>query len=403
MIGNKTLAVPGPTNMPTRISQSMAIPLEDHRAPDFPDFVKPLLSDLKKVFKTETGKVLVFPGSGTGGWEAALRNTLSFGDRVLVSSFGQFSFLWAQMCRELSLNVTCIEQEWGKATPLAEYRRVLTDDSSHKIKAVLVCHNETATGVTSNVAAVRSILDDLDHPALLFVDGVSSIGSIDFKMDEWGVDVAVSGSQKGFMLPTGLAIVGVSEKVQYQIQNVARRPGDTYLGCGYFDFANMITANEGGYFPYTPAATLLRGLRTSVDMLLEEGLENVFARHTRLANGVRAAVQAWGLKNCAQSPEIFSDTVTAIMVGDDCDANMVIQTAYKKYGVSLGAGLSKVAGKVFRIGHLGWLNETMVLQSLGGAELAMRDVGIDFEAGSGVGAAIKLYSQSPQEMAMAAE
>ncbi len=403
MIGNKTLAVPGPTNMPARVAQSMAIPLEDHRAPDFPDFVKPLLSDLKKVFKTETGKVLVFPGSGTGGWEAALRNTLSFGDKVLVSSFGQFSFLWAQMCRELSLNVTCIEQEWGKATPLEEYRRVLTDDRAHKVKAVLVCHNETATGVTSNVAAVRAILDDLNHPALLFVDGVSSVGSIDFKMDEWGVDVAVSGSQKGFMLPTGLAIVGVSEKVQYQIQNVSRRPGDTYLGCGYFDFANMIAANDSGYFPYTPAVTLMRGLRTSVDMLLEEGLDNVFARHTRLANGVRAAVHAWGLEICARSPDIFSDTVTAIVVDDDCDANRVIQTAYKKYGVSLGAGLSKVAGKVFRIGHLGWLNETMVLQALGGAELAMRDVGIDFEAGSGVGAAIKLYSQSPHEMAIAAE
>ena len=403
MIGNKTLAVPGPTNMPSRIAQSMAIPLEDHRAPDFPDFVKPLLQDLKKLFKTETGKVLVFPGSGTGGWEAALRNTLSAGDKVLVSSFGQFSFLWAQMCKELSLDVECVEQEWGKATPLEEYRRALSEDRSHEIKAVLVCHNETATGVTSDVGAVREIMDELNHPALLFVDGVSSIGSIDFKMDEWGVDVAVSGSQKGFMLPTGLAIVGVSEKVQYQIKNVSRRSGDTYLGCGYFDFANMITANEGGYFPYTPAATLLRGLRTSVDMLLEEGLDNVFARHTRLAGGVRAAVDAWGLKNCAQSPDIFSDTVTAIMVGDGYDANSVIQTAYKKYGVSLGAGLSKVAGKVFRIGHLGWLNEAMVLQALGGAELAMRDAGIPFEAGSGVGAAVVNFTSPQKQILLAAE
>ena len=403
MIGNKTLAVPGPTNMPSRIAQSMAIPLEDHRAPDFPDFVKPLLQDLKKVFKTETGKVLVFPGSGTGGWEAALRNTLNVGDKVLVSSFGQFSFLWAQMCKELSLDVECVEQEWGKATPLEEYRRALSEDRSHEIKAVLVCHNETATGVTSDVGAVREIMDELNHPGLLFVDGVSSIGSIDFKMDEWGVDVAVSGSQKGFMLPTGLAIVGVSEKVQYQIKNVSRRPGDSYLGCGYFDFANMITANEGGYFPYTPAATLLRGLRTSVDMLLEEGLDNVFARHTRLAGGVRAAVDAWGLKNCAQSPDIFSDTVTAIMVGDGYDANSVIQTAYKKYGVSLGAGLSKVAGKVFRIGHLGWLNEAMVLQALGGAELAMRDAGIPFEAGSGVGAAVVNFTSPQKQILLAAE
>ncbi len=403
MIGNKTLAVPGPTNMPTRVAQAMNIPLEDHRAPDFPAFVTPLLNDLKKVFRTETGKVLVFPGSGTGGWEAALRNTLSEGDGVLVSSFGQFSYLWAQMCRELRLNVTCVEQEWGRATPLEDYERILAGDTGHSIKAVLVCHNETATGVTSNVAAVREILNRFSHPALLFVDGVSSIGSIDFRMDEWGVDVAVSGSQKGFMLPTGLAIVGVSEKVQYQIKNVSLRRGDTYLGCGYFDFANMITANEGGYFPYTPAATLLRGLRTSVDMLLEEGLDHVFARHTRLANGVRAAVDAWGLRNCAQTPDIFSDTVTAIMVSEDFDANQVIQTAYKKYGVSLGAGLSKVAGKVFRIGHLGWLNETMVLQALGGAELAMRDVGIPFEAGSGVGAAVKEFSHPPQTMAIAAE
>lgn len=403
MIGNKTLAVPGPTNMPSRIAQSMAIPLEDHRAPDFPEFVTPLLADLKKIFRTETGRVFVFPGSGTGGWEAALRNNLSAGDGVLASSFGQFSDLWVQMCRQLNLNVTSVDQKWGRATPLESYRQALEADKLHKIKAVLVCHNETATGVTSDVAAVRAILTDLKHPALLFVDGVSSIGSIEFNMDEWGVDIAVAGSQKGFMLPTGLAIVGVSQKVMYQMHNLSRRPGDTYLGCGYFDFRHMATANDAGYFPYTPAATLLRGLRTSVDMLLEEGLDNVFARHHRLAGGVRRAVAAWGLRNCAESADIHSDTVTAIKVADGTNANDVIQAAYNNYGVSLGAGLGQVAGKVFRIGHLGWLNETMVLQALGGTELAMRDAGIPFEAGSGVGAAVMHYTSPQKQALMAAE
>ncbi|MGB2320297.1 MAG: aminotransferase class V-fold PLP-dependent enzyme [Candidatus Puniceispirillum sp.] len=399
MIGYRTLAVPGPTNMPFRVRQAMDIALEDHRAPDLPEFTLPLFADLKKVFRTETGTVFVFPGSGTGGWEAALRNTLSAGDGVLASSFGQFSDLWVQMCRQLNLNVTCIDQEWGKATPVDAYREALAADKNHAIKAVLVCHNETATGVTSDVAAVRRVMDELDHPALLFVDGVSSIGSIEFNMDEWGVDVAVSGSQKGFMLPTGLAIVAVSERVLYEIKNVSTRDADTYLGCGYFDFHYMAETNKTGLFPYTPAMTLMRGLRASVDMLLEEGLDNVFARHHRLAEGVRRAVAAWGLRNCAVDEANFSDTVTAILVDEDCDANDVIKAAYNNYGVSLGGGLSKVAGKVFRIGHLGWLNEAMVLQMLGGAEMAMRDAGIQFAAGSGVGAAITYFTDTHAEQA----
>lgn len=399
MIGYRTLAVPGPTNMPFRVRQAMDIALEDHRAPDLPEFTLPLFADLKKIFRTESGTVFVFPGSGTGGWEAALRNTLSAGDGVLASSFGQFSDLWVQMCRQLNLNVTCIDQQWGKATPVDAYREALAADKNHSIKAVLVCHNETATGVTSDVAAVRRVMDELDHPALLFVDGVSSIGSIEFNMDEWGVDVAVSGSQKGFMLPTGLAIVAVSERVLYEIKNVSTRDADTYLGCGYFDFHYMAETNKTGYFPYTPAMTLMRGLRTSVDMLLEEGLDNVFARHHRLAEGVRHAVAAWGLRNCAVDEANFSDTVTAILVDEDCDANDVIKAAYNNYGVSLGGGLSKVAGKVFRIGHLGWLNEAMVLQMLGGAEMAMRDAGIQFAAGSGVGAAITYFTDTHAEQA----
>lgn len=396
MIGFKTLAVPGPTNMPFEVRRAMEVPLEDHRAPDFPEFTLPLLADLKTIFRTTSGRVFVFPGSGTGGWEAAISNTLSTGDRVLTSSFGQFSSLWVAMCREFGLDVVNCDVTWGEGVPLDQYHAALEADTAHQIKAVLVCHNETATGVTSDVGAVRRILDDLGHPALLFVDGVSSVGSLDFRMDEWGVDVAVSGSQKGFMMPTGLAIVGVSQKA------LGACAGSN-LPSSYFNFHDMLKMNEQGYFPYTPAATLLRGLRASIDMLTDEGLSNVVARHRRLANGVRAAIDAWGLRNCAVAPKWHSDTVTAILVPDGHNANDVIQAAYHNYGVSLGGGLGKVAGKVFRIGHLGWLNETMVLQALGGTEMALRDAGISFRAGSGVGAAVEYYTDSRKPLTLAAE
>ena len=396
MIGFKTLAVPGPTNMPFEVRRAMEVPLEDHRAPDFPEFTLPLLADLKTIFRTNSGCVFVFPGSGTGGWEAAISNTLSTDDRVLTASFGQFSSLWVDMCREFGLDVVNCDVTWGEGVPLDQYQAALEADKSHQIKAVLVCHNETATGVTSDVGAVRRILDDLGHPALLFVDGVSSVGSLDFRMDEWGVDVAVSGSQKGFMMPTGLAIVGVSEKALDACAG-------SNLPSSYFNFHDMLKMNKQGYFPYTPAATLLRGLRASIDMLTDEGLSNVVARHHRLANGVRAAVDAWGLRNCAVAPKWHSDTVTAILVPDGHNANDVIQAAYHNYGVSLGGGLGKVAGKVFRIGHLGWLNETMVLQALGGTEMALRDAGISFKAGSGVGAAVEYYTGSRRPMTLAAE
>jgi alanine-glyoxylate transaminase/serine-glyoxylate transaminase/serine-pyruvate transaminase len=396
MPGYKGLFVPGPTNMPFRVRQAMDVALEDHRAPDFPHFVQPLLADLKKIFQTRTGHVLVFPGSGTGGWESAIANTLSPNDKVLASVFGQFSLLWVNLCQRFGLEVDAVQVDWGKGVPLDQYRARLEADRQHAIKAVLVTHNETATGVTSDVAGVRRILDDLGHPALLFVDGVSSIASIDFRMDEWGVDIAVTGSQKGFMMPTGLAIVCVSEK--------ALKAGETAtLPRCFFDYREMLKNNAQGYFPYTPAASLLRGLRASLDMLLEEGLDNVFARHRRLANAVRAAVDAWGLRNCAHGPDWFSDTVTAILVPEGFDANDVIRTAYDRYELSLGGGLNKVAGKVFRIGHLGWLNEIMVLQALGGVELAMQDVGIAFEPGCGVGAAVRHLSKSGEAMRMAAE
>jgi alanine-glyoxylate transaminase/serine-glyoxylate transaminase/serine-pyruvate transaminase len=396
MIGFKTLAVPGPTNMPFEVRRAMEVPLEDHRAPDLPEFTLPLFADLKKVFKTDTGHVFVFPGSGTGGWESAISNTLNVGDKVLTASFGQFSSLWVQMCRTYGLDVVNCDVTWGEGVPLDDYRAILETDKNHQIKAVLVCHNETATGVTSDIAGVRGILDDLGHPAMLFVDGVSSVGSLDFRMDEWGVDVIVSGSQKGFMLPTGLAIVGVSQKAM-EAGNNSNIPSD------YFNYAAMLKTNEQGYFPYTPAMTLLRGLRASIDMINAEGLEEVFKRHHRLASGVRAAVTAWGLTNCASEPKWHSDTVTAIVVPEDIDANAVIKTAYHSYGVSLGGGLGKVAGRVFRIGHLGWLNETMVLQALGGVEMAMRDVGIRFLPGVGVGAAIESYTDSKPPMILAAE
>lgn len=386
MPGFKGLAVPGPTNMPFRVRQAMDVALEDHRAPDYPQFVLPLLADLKKVFRTESGHVLVFPGSSTGGWEAAVGNCLSPGDKVLTSVFGQFSHLWVDLCRRFGLDVDAVDVDWGLGVPLDAYAKKLAADRDHQIKAVLVCHNETATGVTSDVAAVRRILDDLKHPALLFADGVSAIGAIDFRMDEWGVDVAVCGSQKGFMLPTGLAIIGVSQKA------LAAKKSAKLPTC-YFDFEMMLKSNADGYFPYTPAATLLRGLRASVDMLLEEGLDNVHARHHRLAEGVRRAVRAWGLGICARDPKLYSDTVTAIVVPEGFNANDVIRTAYDRFDLSLGGGLGKVAGKVFRIGHLGWLNELMVLQALGGAELAMRQVGIPFEPGVGVGAAVAWYSE----------
>jgi alanine-glyoxylate transaminase / serine-glyoxylate transaminase / serine-pyruvate transaminase len=386
MPGRNSLFIPGPTNMPDAVRVAMDIPLEDQRAPDFPQFTLALFRDLRKIFKTETGQVFVFPSSGTGGWEASLTNTLSPGDKVLIARFGQFSHLWVDMCQRLGFEVDLIDTEWGEGAPVEIYAERLAADKAHKIKAVLVCHNETATGVTSDVAAIRRAMDAARHPALLYVDGVSSIACIDFRMDEWGVDLAVTGSQKGFMLPTGLGIVAASRKALEAAKTATSRR------C-YFDFADMIKTNKDGYFPYTPATTLLRGLRVSLDLLQAEGLERVFQRHHRLAEGVRQAVEAWGLSLCAKEPRWESDTVSAILVPDGHDSNAVVQQAYRRYNLSLGVGLSKVAGKVFRIGHLGNLNELMLLSAIAGAEMAMRDVGIPIELGSGVAAAQAYYCQ----------
>ena len=388
MVLRKSLFVPGPTNVPDVIRKAIDVPMEDHRAPDLPEFILPLLNDVKKVFKTISGQVFIFPASGTGAWEAAVTNTLNPGDKVLAARFGQFSHLWIDMCERLGLNVQIVECEWGTGVPMEKFREILSADKSGTIKAVLATQNETATGVKTDIGAIRNVMDDANHHALLYVDGVSSIASVDFQMDAWGVDVAVSGSQKGFMLPAGLAIMAASQKAIKASKNASMRR------C-YFDFEDMIKINATGYFPYTPPMSLLRGLRASLDRIFDEGLENIFARHTFLAEGVRQAVSAWGLSLCAKEPQWYSDTVTAILVPEGKDANQVIKHAYHRYGLSLGAGLSVVAGKLFRIGHLGDLNELMLMSAISGAEMAMRDVGImEVEAGSGVAAAQEYYRKN---------
>ncbi|HEY5658168.1 MAG TPA: aminotransferase class V-fold PLP-dependent enzyme, partial [Myxococcota bacterium] len=339
LTGRHFLFIPGPTHVPERILRALSGSMIDHRGPAFPPFSKALFRDLKKIFKTDSAQIFIFPSSGTGAWEATLLNTLSPGDKVLASSFGTFSYLWVDMCQRLGLKVEGLDVEWGQGVPLERYAAALEADTKKEIRAVLVCHNETATGVTSDVAGVRKILDSLDHPALLFVDGVSSIASIDFRMDEWGVDCAVTGSQKGLMLPAGLGIVAASPKAL----EARKRAG---MKRCYFDFEDMIQANADGWFPYTPALGLFYGLRESLDMLLEEGLDNVFARHHRLAEGVRRAVKAWDMKLCAKGPEWESDTVSAIVVPEGYDARKVIEVASKTYNLSLGAGLMELAGRV---------------------------------------------------------
>jgi len=392
MNGYQHLFIPGPTNVPEPVRQSMNLPMEDMRAPDFGDFVGGLLDDLKKVYRLQNGRVFVFPSSGTGAWEAAISNTLNTGDKVLMSRFGQFSLLWVEMAERLGLDVDLCEVEWGKGVPVEDYAAKLRADTSHQIKAVFATQNETATGVTSDIAAIRRALDDAGHPAMLFVDGVSSIASIEFEMEAWGVDLAVSGSQKGFMLPAGLGILGVSDKA------LAAHAKATMPRC-YFSFEDMIKLNDTGYFPYTPATQLLRGLRCSLDLLLDAGMETVWARHKRLAQGVRAAVAAWdGCALVAQGPEWYSDTVSAIYAPPGVDARDVISTAYYKYQTSLGSGLNKLAGRAFRIGHLGSLNPVMLCSAISAAEMSLRDAGAQIVPGSGVAAAQEHFRVTTPDM-----
>ncbi|HWZ63807.1 MAG TPA: aminotransferase class V-fold PLP-dependent enzyme [Steroidobacteraceae bacterium] len=379
--GRNFLFVPGPTNVPDRVQRAMVVAMEDHRSSRFPELSTSILTDLRKVFKTERGQVFIFPSSGTGAWEAALTNTLSPGDKVLASRFGQFSHLWIDMAQRLGYEVETLDVEWGEGVPLARYEEILRADKRHEIKAVLACHNETTTGVTSDIAGVRRSLDAAQHPALLYVDAVSSLASIDFCMDEWQVDLAVSGSQKGLMLPAGLGILGASQKALAAVPQARSRR------C-YFDLGDMIKANASGYFPYTPPLPMLYGLRESLNIIFEEGLETIFARHHYLAEGVRAAItRGWRLQLCAKAPQWYSDTVSAVVVPEGINAAHVIDVAFRRYNLALGAGLSKVAGKVFRIGHLGDLNELMLMAAIAGSEMAMLDVGIGVTPGSGVAAA----------------
>ncbi len=376
--------IPGPTNIPESLRKACDMPTIDHRSPLFGQILHPARDGVRKVLKSETAEVFIFPSSGTGGWETALSNTLSAGDTVLAARNGMFSHRWIDMCQRHGLDVQIVETPWGAGLPADRYEEILSADKAHKIKAVLATHNETATGVKSDIAAVRRALDAAGHPALLFVDGVSSIASMDFRMDEWGVDVAVTGSQKGFMLSAGLAIVGFSPKAMEATKSAQ-------LPRTFFDVHDMAKGYATNAYPYTPAVGLMNGLNESCKMLLAEGLENVFARHHRIAEGVRAAVAAWGLELCAATPEVYSDTVSAIRTPEGFNATDIVTHAAEKYGVAFGVGLGEVAGKVFRIGHLGSLTDVMALSGIATAEMCMVDLGLDIQLGSGVAAAQEYY------------
>jgi alanine-glyoxylate transaminase / serine-glyoxylate transaminase / serine-pyruvate transaminase len=385
MPGIRGLFIPGPTNVPQAVRLAMDIAMEDQRAPDLPSFTLPLFEDVKKVFKTRSGQVFLFPASGTGGWEAAMINTLSPGDKVLIARFGQFSLLWADMCQRMGLEADVVDVPWGEGVPGRDLRGEAQGRSGHAYKAVLVTHNETATGVTSDVAAVRRAMDAAGHPALLFVDAVSSLASIDFRMDEWGVDICVSGSQKGFMMPAGLAILCVSREGARSTQ--AGRHAPLLLR-----FRRHDAHQQGRLLPLYAAAPHAprpsRRNRPAAGRRSRECLRAPLQARRRRAPRRRSA---WGLTLCAKEPKWHSDTVSAILLPEGFDSAALVRHAYTKYHLSLGMGLNKVAGKVFRIGHLGDLNEIMCLQAIAGSEMAMRDLGVPVEAGSGVGAAIEYY------------
>lgn len=376
--------IPGPTNMPEVLRKAVDMPSIDHRSPLFGTILHPALAGVKQVLRSDTAQVFVFPSTGTGGWETAISNTLSPGDKVLAARNGMFSHRWIDMCQRHGLQVQVVETPWGEGIPAGRFEEILTADSAHEIKAVLATHNETATGVKSDIAAVRRAMDAARHPALLFVDGVSSIGSMEFRMDDWGVDAAVTGSQKGFMLPVGLAIVGFSPKAMAAVET-ARLPRT------FFDVRDMAKGYANSAYPYTPAVGLLNGLKLSCEMLLAEGLDNVIARHHRIASGVRAAVQAWGLQLCATAPEWWSDSVSAIRTPEGFNATKIVERAASCYGVAFGTGLGEVAGKVFRIGHLGSLTDVMMLSGLATVEMVMADLGLPIKLGSGVAAAQEVY------------
>lgn len=380
MPGRPFLQIPGPTLVPERIVRAMSQPVIDHRGPRFAALVQECLDGLKDIFRTERGHVVLYPGSGTGAWEAAIVNTLSPGDRVLACVNGHFATGFARTAAAYGIEVDRLELAYGDSVPAGEVQRRLAADAGHEIRAVLVVHNETSTGVTSNVAAVRAAMDHAAHPALLLVDTVSSLASIDFRMDAWGVDVALTGPQKGLMLPPGMAILAVSERAVAASEK-ARCPRS------YWDWQPVLDRNRRGEFPYTPATIMLFGLREAIAMIREEGLEQVFARHGRLAEACRCAVRALGLELLCRDPAAYSSTLTAVVMPEGFDSDEFIRHAYRRLELSLGVGLGAVKGTVFRIGHLGSLNEMDLLGGLAGVEMMLREFGVRVPLGAGVAAA----------------
>jgi alanine-glyoxylate transaminase/serine-glyoxylate transaminase/serine-pyruvate transaminase len=378
--GRHFLQIPGPTNVPDRILRAMDMPTMDHRGPEFAQLTLEILGGLKQVFKTSSD-VVIYPASGTGAWEAALANTLSPGDKVLMFETGHFAMLWQGIASELGLNVEFVAGDWRHGVDPGEVKARLSADSNHAIKAVMVVHNETSTGVTSRISEIRKAIDATGHPALFMVDVISSLGSIDYRHDEWGVDVTVGGSQKGLMLPPGLSFNAISAKALAATKTAS-------LPTSFWRWQPMIDANKSGFFPYTPATNLLYALRESLKILLDEqGLDNVFARHQRHAEATRRAARAWGLEILCLNPEEYSGSLTAILVPEGHNADHLRQLILERYNMSLGTGLGKVQGRVFRIGHLGDFNDLMLAGTLSGVEMGLSAAQIPFDKG-GINAAL---------------
>lgn len=380
MPGRPFLQIPGPTLVPERIVRAMSQSLIDHRGPKFAALVGEILEGLKTVFQAARGHILVYPGSGTGAWEAAIVNTLSPGDRVLGGVNGHFANLFCRTAAAHGIEVERLEVAYGAGIPADRVAERLRADATHQLRAILVVHNETSTGVTSTVARIRQALDEARHPALLLVDVVSSLASIDFRFDEWGVDVALTGPQKGLMLPPGLTILAASDKA-IRASQAAKCPR------AYWDWGPVLERNKRGEFPYTPATSLLFGLRESIAMLTEEGLPQVFHRHARLAEACRRAVRAMGLELLCRDPAEYSNTLTAVVMPPGSDSDAYLAHANRTLDLSLGVGLGEVKGKVFRIGHLGSLNELELLGGLAGVEMTLRTFGIPVPLGAGLAAA----------------
>lgn len=385
--GRHFLHIPGPSPIPDRILRAIAMPIIDHRSAEFATLGKEVLEGCKTIFKTSQ-PVVIYPASGTGAWEAAIVNTLSPGDTVLMAETGHFATLWRQIAARFGITVDFIPGDWRRGADPAAIEARLAEDKARIIKAVMVVHNETSTGSTSRIAEIRKAIDGAGHPALFMVDTISSLASVDYRHDEWQVDVTVSGSQKGLMLPPGLSFNAVSEKA------MAASRSNT-LPRSYWDWQEMVKINASGFFPYTPATNLLYGLKEAIAMLHEEGLPAVFARHQRLASATRAAVKAWGLEVLCENPAEQSPVLTAVMMPPTYDADRYRKIALEKYNISLGSGLGKVAGKVFRIGHLGECNELMLLGALSGVEMGLAAAGVPHRSG-GVMAAMTDLSESGQ-------